>query len=1330
MDTIESIDFGVFPAEEINKLAVCKVVASTTHVGSLPANGGTLDARMGTTDRRLRCSTCKRSCTSCIGHLGSIPLAYPIYHPNYLDTVFKILRCVCFFCSSLILSDSHIQQISKLSQKKKLPTAAGFAKNRKACASCGAVNPIYSKSGLLIKADFTKNVFEDPEEENYCMRPFTSSEARTILQNVSSADALLLGFACKLEDFVITVLPVPPPIIRPSVTISDLSKSRGNDDITVKLSEVVKVNKAMDVIISRESNTHGLSIAGLNALSDLTLAVGSFINGDIRQTRYQRSGQPVKSIMSRLKGKDGRIRGTLMGKRVNFSSRSVVSPDPLIDMTTIGVPEKVANTLTIPVKVIDINISELRMMVSTGKAYSVIKNNNIIVLEFADRDKESQGLCIGDTVERFMRDGDHILFNRQPSLHRGSMLGFKVKIMRHNTFRVNMIVSQSFNLDFDGDELNLHLLQSLESQVECSQIMAAHRQIVSPSGNKPVIGLVQDSLLGAYIISDDSIRFTRLQMVDLMGSIYYGRKKLPPPPYTGKKAFELCLPENFSYNNGKIKIVNGKFISGRLDKSSLGTSYGSIAHRIWLKDTQLAAHLLSDIQRLIVRFLLYHSFSVRFSDCLATPETKEQVDKMILLAEEKTRTVVDTGLKNIEGACAEIANAALTNVGKVVHSKLPESNSLYRCVTSGSKGNLINIAQICGAVGQQVVNGERLHGLRFDTQSLLKPYGFISSSYVDGLSPEEFYMHKCAGRSGLIDTACRTAVSGYTQRRLIKALESIQISPDRTVRNSRGDIIQLRYGGDDFDACFVQRHSLEFLKSDDVTLEEHEAILYNNLKSWLKPHLLHDSVAYVPVEFPSSPPISGKRVNPEETLVWLNDLVETVCQMRFGRRRIFEMLLRHHYRHEISCCIDRNAVSKSIIKQYRKSLVDVGEPVGPVGSHSISQNLTQLVLNTFHSAGVASKNPCLSGIPRIKELIDLSKTLKTPTMTIVPKMHSVNFRSSLPYLTLGDCIQHFEITYTPIFNQGLIYDYYIALYGEPNKFNPYLTVCKLRKEVLISRYLRPEDIAEIVGCHINQAVVLSSLDNDWFLHIRLLYNDGDDIFLEQLTCDVIDRACRDVAIGGIPDVKAISDDYVCSGTNLMVALSTEGVETASCNSIHDTYNTLGLEAALRVLFDELQTTISFDGSYTNARHISLLVALIGYNKNLCAISRHGLNRLENASVLAKSSFEETVDQLVFASLYSETDRIQGISEAVAVGARANVGTGAVEVLSKNKEAIIEDACEDDEVVFTEINQTQTWVTQSTLEPPFWPGSSFMSNSFVANNSSTYQPSSPRQAFLT
>jgi DNA-directed RNA polymerase II subunit RPB1 len=304
------------------------------------------------------------------------------------------------------------------------------------------------------------------------------------------------------EWMIITVLPVPPPPVRPSISVDGTGQgSRGEDDLTYKLGDIIRANGNV-----RRCEQDGSPAHVVNEFEQLLqFHVATYMDNDIagQPQALQKSGRPVKSIRARLKGKEGRLRGNLMGKRVDFSARTVITGDPNLSLDEVGVPRSIARVLTYPETVTPYNIQKLHQLVRNGPnehpgaKYVIRDGGERIDLRHHKRAGEIS-LQYGWKVERHIIDGDYIIFNRQPSLHKESMMGHRVRVMPYSTFRLNLSVTSPYNADFDGDEMNLHVPQSEETRAEVSQLCMVPLNIVSPQRNSPLMGIVQDSLCGIY----------------------------------------------------------------------------------------------------------------------------------------------------------------------------------------------------------------------------------------------------------------------------------------------------------------------------------------------------------------------------------------------------------------------------------------------------------------------------------------------------------------------------------------------------------------------------------------------------------------------------------------------------------------------------------------------------------------------------------------------------------------------------------------------------------------------------------------------------------------
>jgi DNA-directed RNA polymerase II subunit RPB1 len=465
IDTIKGIRFCILSPDEIKRMSVAEIYKTDTYVSTEPVINGLFDPRMGVLDHNKICQTCEQKNTFCPGHFGHINLAKPVFYIQFFDVVKKILKCVCFRCSKLLINPESDQVKAilnrKYSRQKRWELLSKLCSKIKRCGSetidgCGAKQPdkIYREPIVKIIMEW-KDLADDSKKQI-----MNAEEILRILTRITDKHSEILGFSKtynRPEWMICTALPVPPPAVRPSVRTD--TGQRSEDDLTHKLCDIVKSNNSLKSKIEKGASKEQIDIA----TQVLQYHVATFIDNKIPgiNPAQQRTGRLLKSLTERLKSKDGRIRGNLMGKRVDFSARSVITPDPNISIDELGVPLKIAINLTFPEIVNKHNREKLLQYVINGpdvypgakfirkgswtKALKNMPNRSDIELEN------------GDVVDRHLLDGDYVLFNRQPSLHKYSMLCHRVKVMPFNTFRLNVCACALYNADFDGDEIKFCL---------------------------------------------------------------------------------------------------------------------------------------------------------------------------------------------------------------------------------------------------------------------------------------------------------------------------------------------------------------------------------------------------------------------------------------------------------------------------------------------------------------------------------------------------------------------------------------------------------------------------------------------------------------------------------------------------------------------------------------------------------------------------------------------------------------------------------------------------------------------------------------------------------
>ena len=880
---IKSIQFSVLGPDEIVRQSVVEVIKTDTYTGNEPVIGGLFDSRMGVLEHNKNCSTCEAKNVFCPAHIGHIKLAKPVFHPMFFDTVRKFLKCVCYRCSRTLVSSASnkpelIEEIKRIkgikSGKKRLDLLSELCKKIKRCGDdqldndqntgCRDKQPIkYNKiNSMKIVAEF-KEIVKEGNNVNtkVILKEMSAEEILRNFQRIPDKDIELFGFHHRINRpdwMILTVLVVPPPAVRPSII--EENGQRREDDLTHKLSDIIKYNNQLKERIETGKGTE-------EQLKNLTYLiqyhVATFMDNQIPglPVAQQRNGRKLKSIADRLKKKEGRIRGNLNGKRVDQSARSVITPDPYITLYELGIPLKIAMTLTFPEIVNQYNIEEMRSLIRNGPdkwpgvKYARLQNSNnvTITLKYACLDDIADKLQVGDIVDRHLRDGDYVLFNRQPSLHKMSMMTFKIRIMPFQTFRLPVTVTGPFNADFDGDEMNLFAPQNVQTMNELRDLAKVPFLIITPRDGNPIVELVQDTMLGSFRLTKNWIFINEKAMANLQMVNSYFKGKLPDPDnmiqhmFSGKQAFSQILPPGLFIDtkdrfDEKFSIVNSKLITGTIDKSVFhAMSRGIISVLFHDYSPSEAQRFLDNMQRLICRWLITAGFSVGISDLITDDDTAQSIKKNITKYKVEAYSKIENVRKGIlenksifnnedffELEILNILNSLSKEVGKIGTEKINDrTNRMINMVKSGSKGKNDNVAQMVGCVGQQNVDGKRVaYGFTHRTLPHYNKYddgpearGFVENSFITGLTPQEVFFHAMGGREGLIDTAVKTSETGYIQRRLVKAMEDVKIYYDQTVRNAAGTVIQYLYGEDGIDGTKIEIQYIPYIELNYIEMQ-------------------------------------------------------------------------------------------------------------------------------------------------------------------------------------------------------------------------------------------------------------------------------------------------------------------------------------------------------------------------------------------------------------------------------------------------------------------------------------------------------------------------------
>ncbi|TQQ82522.1 DNA-directed RNA polymerase subunit A' [Halonotius roseus] len=666
------------------------------------------------------------------------------------------------------------------------------------------------------------------------MNKLMPSDIRDWFEQIPDEDIAVLGIDAadsRPEWMIMTVLPVPPVTARPSITLDN--GQRSEDDLTHKLVDIIRINQRF--MENREAGAPQLIIEDLWEL--LQYHVTTFVDNEISGTppARHRSGRPLKTLSQRLKGKEGRFRGSLSGKRVNFSARTVISPDPTLSLNEVGVPDRVASEMTITINVTDRTIEEAKQYVANGPethpGANYVKRPDGRRLKVTEKNCEELATKIdaGWEVNRHLIDGDIVIFNRQPSLHRMSIMAHEVVVMPYKTFRLNTTVCPPYNADFDGDEMNMHALQTEESRAEARVLMRVQEQILSPRFGENIIGAIQDHISGTYLLTHDNPNFTETQALDLLRATQVD--ELPDPdgedengPYwSGRTVFSLLLPDelNLEFDSSagdQVVIEDGQLKQGTIDEDAVGAFGGEIVDTIVKKHSETRARVfINEVAALAMRSIMHFGFSIGIDDESIPPVADEQVDEAIDNAYDRIEELIDTyragDLESLPGRTVDetlemkimqTLGKARDSAGEIAEEHFDDDNPAVVMARSGARGSMLNLTQMAGCVGQQAVRGERINrGYEDRTLAHYEPndlsaeaHGFVENSYRGGLTPREFFFHAMGGREGLVDTAVRTSKSGYLQRRLINALSELEVQYDGTVRDTSDRVVQFEFGED------------------------------------------------------------------------------------------------------------------------------------------------------------------------------------------------------------------------------------------------------------------------------------------------------------------------------------------------------------------------------------------------------------------------------------------------------------------------------------------------------------------------------------------------------
>lgn len=993
---VGEIQFGLFSPEQIKKLATAKIVTPELYdIDGYPVDGGLMDLRLGAIDPGVRCRTCGGRLKECLGHPGRIDLARPVIHLKYIPLIEMGLRCFCHKCGKLTLSEKDLEKYPSVAVRVKK------AKDAKKCPHCGEVHE--------------KAKLEKPTSFVIGKKRIFPTEIRELLANIPEGDLKKLGInpiTSRPEWAVLTSLLVPSVTVRPSIILE--SGERSEDDLTHKLSDIIRANQRL-----WENLNAGAPEVIIEDLWDLLqYHVTTFFDNTVARVppARHRSGQPLKTITERIKGKEGRIRKNLAGKRVNYSARTVVSPDPYIAINEVGIPFEIARIVTVAETVTDLNIEKLKKMISKAEEYP---GANYVIRPDGKRKKISTDLkeeiiaelTAGYIVERHLQDGDIVLFNRHPSLHRGSLMAHFVRVLPGRTFRLHPAAAFPYNADFDGDEMNIHSPQNEEARAEAKILLDVKRNIMSPKNNTALIGTMVDSVTGGYLLGFRDFPADYANQLLFRSGINH---EVTKKNISGKELFSALLPK-IDFKNDSITIEDGKITDGKIDKTTFAQEDGEI---IKLIDKLLGRdETLLTIQKafnLGKNYLSDRGISIAVNDFdldeSVLKESQAIIDKSVKESEKIVEEYVKGSLEIIPGKTLEesrelkmlqILNGVRTEIGQMVRKNFPGTNPVSHMIKSGGGGNILNITQMACCVGQQAFEGGRVDiGFKNRTLSFFdkgdlsaRSRGFINSSFIRGLRPDEFFFQAITGRDSLMDTALRTPKSGYLYRRLANALQDMRVEYDGTVRDSNNNIVEFKFGDDSVDVSCL--HTGEKVSPGEaiglVTAQS-----FGEASTQMVLNVFHHAgVAEMQVTtgLPRLIEIFDARKNPSSPKmeIHLEKEYNNEKEARIFAEKIKEVTLK-----EISSEINLNfsdkhieiVIDKEALRQTHVGLKKIADRLNELGykvkekENSISLNVGDLTFKDIYKLKEKLKRTMVSGVKGVKQVLIVKRESEYVVITL------------------------------------------------------------------------------------------------------------------------------------------------------------------------------------------------------------------------------------------------------------------------------------------------------------------------------------------------------------
>ena len=1212
---IDQVKISLLSESEVVNSSSCEIMVPELYDSrGIPVEGGLADRRLGVIKYNELCGTCEKNVNTCTGHTGHTVLAKAVYHPLFMQKTVEILNHICPHCARLRgVNGSESESY----------TSPGV------CPNCKQSYSTISPQGVCIAGSTFK------EQNPYYVSDTQTGalvSAHTVYQLFKRIGLKQKTWLCQKlnmaghpSDLIIKTLLIPSLRDRPSIILDN--GKRNENDLSFKLLEILRANKKLGV--NSEADSIGNYYHEL-----LQYHVASYFHNELHElpiSRHVGNDRPIVGIIQRLKGKQGRFRSNAVAKRVDYCMRTTITPNPQIEMDEVVVPAVLAKKLTMPEKIHRYNLEFYRALLQSGSDCIVtIKATDHMKLMVLPTNRQ-QCLKIlepGCTIERQIRDGDYIIINRQPTLHKLGLLAHRVVIKDQLTLSVNGGVCSPYNADFDGDQMNGLVVQNQSAYIELEQLLNLKHNTISPKNNKPAYGAVEDYLAGLFMLTHGESTYSMSDSVRLLQGINFRLDKIKSE-MTGRQIFSLILPENISLQTKSgsgepVVIVNGVLIIGHVDKKLVGCG-GRLLHKVCMTyNEEVHYKLFCDLCRLGQNVINQQGLTACLSEYQLSPELNTVVRDL------KVNTMAAIGAENQSTSSTpekviNILNDFRTSCGRILRKEFStagESNrNIFHITNSGAKGSNLNFQQITATIGQQLVKTGLIEG-DYSTQriyscstksSVAKDKGFILSSYVEGMDPTEYYSSSIAARQSLIDVQLKTKKSGYAERRLTHALQDLTSRPDLSIRTASDEIVQ--YAGGDSGVDLL-KYSREFGLN------------------------LQNSFDFEPTDSSQTPATRQEYETALEGVIYTTPLL---------------------HQNVISECI-RLRLNTDVVRSNRELIqvvlnrlnITAYAAFGILAAQSLAEPLSQMTLNSLNESGTRGDSSYI-GLNKIVKLIDNSEMqgnyktkifARRADIATTPGLVDLILQSIVP-VYLGEFshevdTSQYKVVITlqsqdlmdlgfPVVGNKKLYDLFMK---KMNTVKAATGVNTSFEEVNESEFKITLTLAEPNASNFDE--LISALSTKF--RLRGLMYFGGYTLSSTAEHDIIEvEGCK---------IKTIMKRLQADLPQYKLAYS--------CNDISDVLEVSGIQTARATLVQDILSVYQDQGIEMSLDNIRLLADSMCRSGVVNSIGRRGLVANKN-SFLAKAAFEMPDKVLTNAAFRGEVDELKGILENIIVGSPVKIG---------------------------------------------------------------------------